>query len=112
MLRPDHRAIASPPPERRFALKLYMHPAACSLSPHIVCRELGLPIELVGVDRATHRTSAGEDYLRINGNGYEGVWVYEEGLGTIEDCDLTGNARGPWDVKPDCRVVRRNNRER
>ena len=80
MLRPDHRAIASPPPERRFALKLYMHPAACSLSPHIVCRELGLPIELVGVDRATHRTSAGEDYLRINGNGYVPALVLDESL--------------------------------
>jgi glutathione S-transferase len=51
-------------------MKLYMHPGACSLSPHIVCRELGLPVELVAVDRATHRTEDGEDYLRVNGNGY------------------------------------------
>lgn len=51
-------------------MKLYFHPAACSLSPHIVCRELDLPVELVDVDRATHRTPAGADYLAINGNGY------------------------------------------
>ncbi|MGO4129413.1 glutathione transferase GstA [Inquilinus sp. YAF38] len=51
-------------------MKLYMHPGACSLSPHIVCRELDLPMELVEVDRATHRTEDGEDYLRVNGNGY------------------------------------------
>ncbi|HEV8389662.1 MAG TPA: glutathione S-transferase N-terminal domain-containing protein [Dongiaceae bacterium] len=51
-------------------MKLYMHPGACSLSPHIVCRELGLPVELVEVDRQTHRTSSGADFFGINGNGY------------------------------------------
>jgi glutathione S-transferase len=28
-------------------MKLYMHAGACSLSPHIVCRELGLPVAIV-----------------------------------------------------------------
>jgi glutathione S-transferase len=51
-------------------MKLFMHAAACSLSPHIVCRELGLPIQLVAVDTKTHRTAAGDDYLQINGLGY------------------------------------------
>lgn len=51
-------------------MKLFMHPGACSLSPHIVSRELGLGIELVEVDRATHRTADGSDYLAINPNGY------------------------------------------
>lgn len=51
-------------------MKLYLHAAACSLSPHIVCRELGLPIELVKVDRVTHLTADGADYFAINGNGY------------------------------------------
>jgi len=31
-----------------------MHPGACSLSPHIICRELALPIDLINVDRVTH----------------------------------------------------------
>ena len=51
-------------------MRLYMHAAACSLSPHIVCRELDIDIELITVDRKTHRTGNGEDYLGINGNGY------------------------------------------
>ena len=60
-------------------MKLYMHAAACSLSPHIICRELDLPIELVEVDRKTYRTAGGEDFLRINGNGYVPVLGLEDG---------------------------------
>ncbi|MBY5458813.1 glutathione transferase GstA [Rhizobium leguminosarum] len=60
-------------------MKLYMHAAACSLSPHIICRELGLDIELVQVDRQTHRTSNGEDYLAINGNGYVPALMLDDG---------------------------------
>lgn len=60
-------------------MKLYMHAAACSLSPHIVCRELDIDIELVTVDRTTHRTSEGDDYLAINGNGYVPALVLDDG---------------------------------
>ncbi|EJZ20641.1 glutathione transferase GstA [Rhizobium sp. Pop5] len=60
-------------------MKLYMHAAACSLSPHIICRELGLDIELIQVDRQTHRTSKGEDYLAINGNGYVPALMLDDG---------------------------------
>jgi glutathione S-transferase len=65
-------------------MKLYMHPAACSLSPHIVMRELGLPVELVPVDRKTLRTPAGEDFLAINGNGYVPVLGLEDGSTLME----------------------------
>ncbi len=61
-------------------MKLYMHPGACSLSPHIVCRELRLEIETVMVDRATHRTSDGEDYLTINGTGYVPALMLDDGV--------------------------------
>jgi glutathione S-transferase len=60
-------------------MKLYMHAAACSMSPHIISRELGLDIELVAVDRQTHRTSRGEDYLAINGNGYVPALMLDDG---------------------------------
>ena len=53
-------------------MKLYMHPGACSLSPHIVCRELDLPVELVAIDRTTHRTGAGgQGHGEKSGETYE-----------------------------------------
>lgn len=53
-------------------MKLYYAPGTCSLSPHIVAREAGIPLDLERVDiRVTpHRTEAGVDYSRINPKGY------------------------------------------
>jgi glutathione S-transferase len=51
-------------------MKLYYSPAACSLSPHIVATEAGIPIELEKVDLASHKTEGGQDYLAINPKGY------------------------------------------
>ncbi|HEY0586265.1 MAG TPA: glutathione transferase GstA [Pseudoduganella sp.] len=51
-------------------MKLYYAPSTCSLSPHIVLRELGLPFELVRVDNKTKQTSDGQDFLTINPKGY------------------------------------------
>jgi glutathione S-transferase len=65
-------------------MRLYMHPGACSLSPHIVIRELGLPVEMIEVDRETHRTSAGEDFLSVNGNGYVPVLRLADGTTLTE----------------------------
>lgn len=65
-------------------MKLYMHPAACSLSPHIVSRELDLPVDVIEVDRKTHETPDGIDYFRINGNGYVPALALENGKTLIE----------------------------
>jgi glutathione S-transferase len=51
-------------------MKLYYSPGACSLSPHIVASEAGIPIELEKVDLAKHKTEGGQDYLTINPKGY------------------------------------------
>jgi glutathione S-transferase len=51
-------------------MKLYLVPGACSLSPHIVLRELGLPFELARVDPKTGKTSSGEDYKAVSPLGY------------------------------------------
>jgi glutathione S-transferase len=50
-------------------MKLYYSPAACSLSPHIVAREAGIPIELVKVDLKAHTLADGTDYTTVNPKG-------------------------------------------
>ncbi|WP_426689115.1 glutathione transferase GstA [Rhodanobacter ginsengiterrae] len=51
-------------------MKLYYMPGACSLSPHIVALEAGIPLQLVKVDGKTRRTENGDDFLQINPKGY------------------------------------------
>lgn len=51
-------------------MKLFYSPGACSLAPHIVAREAGLPLELVRVDLRTHTTESQDDFFRINPRGY------------------------------------------
>jgi glutathione S-transferase len=51
-------------------MKLFYSPGACSLSPHIVLCELGLPHELLKVNLATQQTEDGRDFTTINPKGY------------------------------------------
>ena len=51
-------------------MKLYYAPGACSLSPHIVATEAGIPVELEKVDLANHKTESGQDFTAINPKGY------------------------------------------
>ena len=43
-------------------MKLYYSTGACSLSPHIVLRESGLPFELVLASTKTHQLPDGTDF--------------------------------------------------
>lgn len=65
-------------------MKLYYSPGACSLSPHIVLREAGLPFQLVRVDLQTKRLPDGSDFRAQNPKGYvpaleldSGEWLTE-----------------------------------
>ena len=51
-------------------MKLFYSPGACSLSPHIVAREIGLDVELEKVDTKTHTFNGGSDYFKVNPKGY------------------------------------------
>ena len=51
-------------------MKLYFAPGACSLSPHICLREIGLQFDLEQVDLAAKKTKSGGDYWKINPKGY------------------------------------------
>jgi glutathione S-transferase len=50
-------------------MKLYYTPGACSLSPHIVLLEAGLPYDLVKVDLRAKKLENGDDYLKVNPKG-------------------------------------------
>ncbi|MCM2130055.1 glutathione transferase GstA [Larsenimonas rhizosphaerae] len=60
-------------------MKLYYAPHTCSLSPHIVLRELSLPFELVRVNNRTKRTEHGQDFWTINPKGYVAALETEDG---------------------------------
>jgi glutathione S-transferase len=60
-------------------MKLYYFSGACSLSPHIVLLEAGLPFTLVKVDSKTKKTETGADYLTINSKGAVPALQFDDG---------------------------------
>ena len=60
-------------------MKLYYAPDTCSLSPHIVLRELAIEFELVKVDNRSKITADGRDFLTINPKGYVAALELDDG---------------------------------
>lgn len=60
-------------------MKLYYSPGACSLSPHIVLREAGIPFEAEKVNLKTKKTDTGIDYETINPKSYVPALVMNNG---------------------------------
>ena len=65
----DALAILGSNQSRGTPMKLYYSPGACSLSPHIVLLEAGLPFTAEKVDLKTKKTAGGADYYQINSKG-------------------------------------------
>ena len=60
-------------------MKLFYKSGACSLSPHIVLEELGLPHETEAVDLKAKKTASGGDFLAINPKGYVPALQLDDG---------------------------------
>lgn len=60
-------------------MRLYYSPHACSLSPHIVLRELGYDFALERVDLTSKRTETGRDFLGVNRKGYVPALELDDG---------------------------------
>jgi glutathione S-transferase len=86
-------------------VKLYFAPGACSLSPHIVLRELGLPFDLVKVDLGAKWTADGADYKTINPKGYVPALLTDDGHVLTEGPALVQYLA---DRKPEARLAPAN----
>lgn len=60
-------------------MKLYFSPGACSLSPHIVAEEAGLPCEFILASTKSHKLQDGTDFYSINPLGYVPFLVLNDG---------------------------------
>lgn len=83
-------------------MKLYFAPGACSLSPHIVAQELGIPVSLVKVDTQKKVTESGADFWAINPKGYVPAVELDNGQVLTEG---TAIVQYLADSKPDGKLV-------
>lgn len=91
-------------------MKLYFTPGACSLSPHIVLRELGLPFTLEAVDLKTKRTASGGDYAAVNPKGYVPALQLDDGEVLTEGVAITqylADKHAPGTLAPPAGTVER-----
>ena len=65
-------------------MKLYYSPGACSLSPHIVLYESGLPFQAVLASTKSHKLQDGTDYYTINPKGYVPLLEFDDGTRMAE----------------------------
>ena len=65
-------------------MKLYYSAGACSLSPHIVLEEAGLPYEAISAPTKTKQQPDGSDYRKVNPLGYVPYLVLDDGTGLRE----------------------------
>ena len=79
-------------------MKLYYAPGACSMAPHIVLNELGIPYEAIKVDLKTKTFGGGENFIAVNGKGYVPVIELDNGARLTE---VSAILQYLADLKPD-----------
>ena len=65
-------------------MKLYYWPGACSLSPHIVSREVGIDLQLAQLDRAERKTADGTVLSSVNPKNQVPVLEMDNGQSLTE----------------------------
>lgn len=86
-------------------MKLYYARNTCSLSPHIVLRELSIPFELVRVNNRTKKLDDGRSFLDINPKGYVAALELDDGNVITEGPAIL---QFIGDLKPDSGLTPRN----
>jgi glutathione S-transferase len=86
-------------------MKLYFSPGACSLSPHIVAQEVGIPLQLVKVDTQSKKLADGGDYWAVNPKGYVPALQLDNGELLTEGPAIVQYLA---DQKPDAKLVPAN----
>jgi len=70
-------------------MKLFYAPGACSLSPHIVLLEAGVPFTKERVDLRSKKTEHGSDYLAVNPKGAVPALQLDNGVVLTEGAVIT-----------------------
>ena len=83
-------------------MKLYYAPGVCSLAPHILAHEAGIPLKYEKVDLKAKQTESGRDFAQINPKGYVPALELEDGELLTE-----GPAISQYlgDLKPESKLV-------
>jgi glutathione S-transferase len=90
-------------------MKLYYSPGACSLAPHIILREAGLPFDLVQVDLKAKQTKDGGDFTKVNPKGQVPTLQLDDGQVLTENAVIDQYLA---DQKPDSGMLAQSGLER
>jgi len=69
-------------------MKLFYVPGVCSLSPHIVLREMGADFELDKVDRGSKISASGVNYNQLNPKSYVPALQLDDGTLLTEGASI------------------------